>query len=269
MHYICISEEHRFSSTVSLDSKCFACYENYWMTLYISFALLRVHASGCIWHLCNMWVNDCVGCRSLNAAVLGLLWFNLDFFDIDTSSDNKQILLMMKTCMQFLCLAKLCNNMLLSVSFCIVSIENLKLMHIYFSTPTPFKVILTYQRPSVHLRADQQCKPCEKKLPLCTSCISLQLWVSMHLSARCCDLELHTCASTTWKWITSAPRRPLFQTLRNWLAPVTAVWDSQISGVFWGFQHSCPFYKVNIKHSLQHIAMHCCMHLCNANVIEF
>lgn len=129
---------------------------------------------------------------------------------------------MMKTCMQFLHLAKLCNNMLLSVLFCSVSIENLKLRHIYFNTPTPFKVILTYHRPPALLRADQLCKPCEKKLPLCTSCISLHLWVSMHLSTCCCDLELHTCASTTWKRLISAPRRPLIQTLRNWLAPVTA-----------------------------------------------
>lgn len=166
---------------------------------------------------------------------------------------------MMKTCMQFLCLAKLCNNMLLFVSFCIISIENLKLMHIYFNTPTPFKVILTYQRPSAHLRADQQCKPCEKKLPLCMSCISLQLWVSMHLSARCCDLELHTCASTTWKRITSAPRRPLFQTLRNWLA----VRLSNIRGLL-RFSTLIPFLQGQYKafstahcNTLLHASLQC------------
>lgn len=33
----------------------------------------------------------------------------------------------------------------------------------------------------------------------------------------------------------SYPLHALFQTLRNWLAPVTVVWDSQISRVLWGF----------------------------------
>lgn len=91
-----------------------------------------------------------------------------------------------------------------SFSFCVVSIEKPETDACFFSTPTPFKCHLDISK-TLNTRDYQLCKPRKKILPLCMSCISLQLWVSMHLSALCCDLELHTCASTTWKRIISAP----------------------------------------------------------------
>ncbi len=171
---------------------------------------------------------------------------------------------MMKTSMQFLNLAKLCNNMLLSILFCIVSIENLKRMHIYFILPL-------HSKSSWHITDPQRFLE-----PI--SCVNLAKW-SCHC-VRVASVSVYESACTLARAAVTLSCTRVRAPCGNGSYPLHADLYFRPSGI--GLhqpQHShvrlsnirglMRFSKVNIKHSLQHIAIHCCMHFSNANAIYF
>lgn len=88
--------------------------------------------------------------------------------------------------------------------------KNLKLMHIFFSTPTPFKCHLDISKTLDSSQRRSAVQTSHKETAIVASVSSYESACTL---ALCCDLELHTCAAPHGN--RSYPLHALFQTFRN------------------------------------------------------